>query len=155
MKRLRTRAFSLIEIIIAVSLFGLVVLGSGAYTGFSLASLAEQSNQSQAQSLAYEAISIVRLLAANDWEALAYRETALRYWNNQWSLAGEGSVETLGDFRRQLILETVCRDANQLVVDCLQGLPDEGSKKVTALVSWSGWFGHKQVKYISYVTNWR
>lgn len=155
MSQARHSGFSLIEIIIAVSLFGLVVLASGTYTGFSLASLAEHGRQSQANTLAYEAFSIVRMLASDNWESLNYQQSALRYWNNQWSLVGESSIETIGNFNRQLVFETVCRDVNQLVVDCNQGLPDAGSKKLTVLISWSGWFGLKQIKYSSYVTNWR
>ena len=148
-------AFSLLEIILAIALFGLLILSAGAYAGFSLAGLTGERSQSQAQALADEAAAVVRLLARRGWTNLPYQVSGLSLSGGVWSLAGEGSSEPVGAFQRQLTFNPVCRDGANLLVDCPAGSPDSNAKQVVIDISWSDWSGAHDLRETTYVANWR
>jgi prepilin-type N-terminal cleavage/methylation domain-containing protein len=154
-KSTNVQAFSLLEIIIAVSIFGLVLVSSGAYSGFSLVSLVEQNSYSQASALAHEARTVIKVIADNNWSDLNLHQSGLSYNGQQWSLLGENSTETIDRFSRQLEFISLCRDDKKMLVDCSPGTVDEGSKRVIIKISWSAWYGQRQLKYDTYVSDYR
>jgi|GEM_PF-1581412 len=151
----RSKGFSILEVVVALSLFILILLTVGSYASFSLANLSSQQAVIQAETLGYEASVIMTAIAKRDWSLFNTNVSSLNYNNNQWSFLGPDTVEQLGIYRRQVNLTTVCRDTAQLVVDCSQGTVDSGTYKTTVVVSWSDWSGDHKVKQESYVSNWR
>lgn len=151
-KKLCKNGFSIVEIILALAIFSVLLVGSVSYLGFDLNNLLEQNNLSRANALANEAAVIVKMLAVDDWSNLDKDSSSLNY-NQDWSLQSEGSVETVDNFRRWLEFEAVCRDNKGEVANCgKQTNIDLGSKKVVINIAWQSGVDEKKITYVTYVT---
>lgn len=62
--------------------------------------------------------------------------------------------ETLDIFERKVVFEDVRRDVN-FNIAASGGTLDPDTKKITAIVSWPTRSGTRQVKLITYLTNWK
>ncbi len=151
----RINGFSILEVVVALSLFALLLLTVGTYTGFSLAGLASQQNVIEAETLNQEIQPILASIAKRDWTLFNANVGSLNFSNGQWTFLGQGTVETTGIYQRRLQLSQVCRDANQLVVVCPLGVVDVGTYKYTAVITWSDWRGQQEIKQESYIAQWR
>lgn len=148
------KAFSILEIVVALFIFSLILLTAGSYTGFSLANLSNQEAVIQAETLAQEAQAVLAVIAKRDWSLFDPNVGSLNYANGQWGFLVSGTVEQIDNFTRRLQLIAVCRDAQQKVVDCSSGTIDSGTYRYIVTIDWHDWAGDHQQKNESYIANW-
>lgn len=146
---------SLIEIMVALAIFALAAsaIASLSINGFT--SLTQGGQQAIAENLAQEAIEAARSIREGAWNELQYNRSAILQQAAQWALEGEGTVETIGNYSRQIDFTPVCRDAMNEITDCPGNYTDVQTKLVTITVSWQTVLGKtNQVRQSAYLTNW-
>ncbi|OGC56117.1 hypothetical protein A2797_02020 [candidate division WWE3 bacterium RIFCSPHIGHO2_01_FULL_48_15] len=148
----RLKAFTVIEIILAMGLFTIVV---GAAVGvviqaFSTNRLSEE--ESYANGRASEGIEAARAIATQDFFNLVNGSYGLTTQDGRWEFSG--SSETLGKFTRRIIISNVFRDAQGNIVST-EGSLDLFTKRVESLVNWDFSPGRSNsVSLKTYFTFW-
>ena len=148
----------MIELLVAITIIivALVVLMQ-AYAFFTKANSQNKKNL-EATALAQEMIEATRSVRDESWANFVALSLETAYHPVQsgspakWSLtAGQ---ETISGFTRQIVLSSVFRDANDDIV-ASGGTEDAGTRKLTAIVSWSDQGRNYSVSLVNYLTNWR
>jgi len=145
---------SLIEITIAIVVFGLVgsaivslILGGGN-------TLIQGEKQLQIQLLTQEAMEAVFSIKNRAWNEIAYSKSALGTSSNQWNLVGEDTEEIIGDYKRIISFQNICRNIDKNIVDCPGDYVDFHSKKVVVDIVWQGTEKKSTTTELTYLTNW-
>ena len=130
---------ALIELIIG---FGLLTIVLSSVT--LLIFTARESRQRSANILVAESINIfqaeaLRSVRGEDWNNLSNGIYHLEESGSKWALLS-GS-DTVNNFTREIEIEDICRDSNEIIVDCSSGTLDPSTKKITVRASWSFFFG--------------
>ena len=134
----RTRGFSLIEAILASSLFGLLVTGIVGSLTVGQESVEFSGRRNRALFLAQEAIEAARNIRDNDFSLLADGTYGLAIVANQWALSG--SSDTVDGFTRTLTISPI----------------DAQTKELTATVTWPQNLGRMgNIAITTRLTNWR
>lgn len=148
------RGFTVIEIIVVVTIAALAFVSLIGLYGYSIKALAQNKNSDQALGLATEALEIIRLMRDGSWDNLANLSVDTGYHPLKsglpagWTLAA--GAESIGIFSRKVVLGNVYRDDNANIV-ASGGTLDSQTKKITVTVSW----GSRDLSLITYLTNWR
>lgn len=132
------KGFSLVEIILAVSIFALSVLGltEGLIYGQQSSLLA--SHRAQAVFLANEGIEALQNISAENFNNLNDGPFGLLVENNIYTLSGNSDVWDI--YERQIIVSEI----------------DVYTKQVISNVSWAqGTFNEGQVSLTTYIANWK
>ncbi|MDA2922331.1 hypothetical protein MYX07_03635 [Patescibacteria group bacterium AH-259-L07] len=148
-------AQSIIEVIVAVAIFSLlgVVMASFVVGGFH--GMVQGGEQTEAESLAQEGIEAVRSIRDRAWNEFIYDRSGVVISGNQWNFSGEGTTDTIGQFRRTIDFSDVCRDVSDEIATCPALYADVQSKDVTVDVTWEVREGiSNTVSQASYLTNW-
>ena len=130
--------FSLVEVLLAVSVFGLLVTGLVGGLIYGQQSTAIAGMRSRAAMLADEGLEAVRNIRDENFSNLTDGTYGLTTTGNQWNLSG--TSDTTDIFTRQIVISAV--DANR--------------KQLTSTISWqqnpqrAG-----QIQLVTYPTNWR
>lgn len=135
---MNSKGFSLVEVLLAVSVFGLIVTGliGGLIYGQQSTALAGQ--RARAVMLADEGLEAVRNIRDENFSNLTDGTYGLTTTGNQWNLFG--SSDTTDIFTRQIIISTV----------------DINRKLVTANIAWQQNSQRTgQVQAVTYLTNWK
>lgn len=133
-----TLAFSQVEILLAIALYGLLVTGVLGVLAVAQRNTSVTGERTRAVALAEEGLEVVANLRNASFSNLANGTYGLALSGNQWTLSGSSDVS--GIFTRQITISTV--DANR--------------KQVTSTVTWqqdpqrTG-----TVSLVSYLSNWR
>jgi type II secretory pathway pseudopilin PulG len=149
------RGQSLIEVIVAISIFALVsaTLVSMVVGGYSASRQGGQSTEAEA--LAEQGIEAVRAIRDGAWNKNIYATSAVEVLGAEWAYTGEGSTEIIGDYTRTISFNDVCRNSSQDIVDCPGDFVDAQTKQVVAKVSWMNLAGGtNSVEKIAYITDW-
>lgn len=148
-KRLfKNQGTSLLEAIVAIAVFimlaaSLTVLALGGFDG-----LRRGREHDKATMLSSQALEAARGIAARDWSALIYAASGLNENSGIWSLKGEGTIDQIGDFERQLVFAPVCRDsATAAVTVCPDGIVDDNSKRLTVKINWPNPTGRTELEF--------
>ncbi len=129
--------FSLVEILVAISIFLVFVTAIGSLTVSSGYQLKNSVNRERATALAEEAFEASRNIRDADFANLIDGTHGLTTTGNQWNFSS--SSDTTGVFTRQLAISTI--HANQ--------------KKLDATVSWADKISlTNSVTLTTYLTNW-
>jgi type II secretory pathway pseudopilin PulG len=143
---------SLLEILIAISFFMLIsgsiiflILGS-----FNSLNRNEKFNRGLA--LAQEGVESVRSIQDRAWNEISYSTSSVLVDNDKWIFQGENSFENIGNFKRVISFDDVCRNEQGEITDCPGLYSDPHSKKINSLVSWNDSQG--SIVLESYLTNW-
>ena len=80
----------------------------------------------------------IRAIGRIGWNSFVYDQSAIDINANAWVLAGEGSLENVGNFSRTIYFSDVYRDDNSLIVDAGHALAslDTFSKYADIQVEW-------------------
>ena len=132
------KGFSLVEIMLAVSIFALSVMGLSGGLFYGQMAGITASHRNQAVFYANEGLDATRNIAFDSFGNLVNGSFGLVILDNSYDFAG--SSEFLDIFERQIIISDI--DAN--------------TKKVTSKVSWQGGvMDEGEVILITYITNWK
>ncbi|MBU0661180.1 hypothetical protein KKG22_03295 [Patescibacteria group bacterium] len=146
---------SLIEVILAMTIFALSAVALIALSGGGFAGLEQGGEQTQAEALAQEGLAAVRAIQDRAWNEFDYAQSDVTTTVDGWSFQGEGTSETIGQYTRTITFEDVCRDVHNNIVNCPGDHVDIYSKKALVLVSWEIRPGlTNEVRKVMYLTNW-
>lgn len=137
MKLLNQKAFSLIEVLLAVAAFGLVVTGLTGLYIYGRESSALAGNRQRATFLAEEAQEAVRNIRDQNFANLTDGTYGLSLAGNQWSLSG--SSDTNSGFTRQIVITTIDANTKEIAVtiNWQQNLQRPGTVTTTSrLTNW-------------------
>lgn len=134
------RGFSLVEVLLAVSVFGLIVTGLIGGLIYGQESTALSGQRARATMLADEGLEAVRNIRDEDFANLTRGAKGLVVSGNQWIFSG--AQDSTDIFTRSIVINPVGAEKNK--------------KKVTATVTWQQ---NPQrtgaVSFESYLTNWQ
>ena len=138
-KKSKSRAFSVLEVIVAVSIFALLVASIAGALAFSQDSVAMSSSKPKAIYLAEEGLEAVRNIRDDDYTNLVDGTYGLDLSSGQWEFTGTPDVTD--DFlTRQVVISSV----------------ETNVKQVEVKVSWLKRSGTElNVTMTTYLTNWR
>ena len=151
------KGFSLVEVLLAGALLSLI---SAALVGTMIQGeqgTALSGDYQRAVLLADECTEAVRDIRNSAWNILPRTADGLNldYDNNIWGLTGSATTETIDIYDRTMAFEEVCRDVNNVIVDCPGGEVDLYTVKVTCQVAWNSIADvDRTIEKTTYLTNW-
>ena len=149
------KGFSLIEVILAVAIFGLI---AASLTSISLgggAALVQGADQTEATALAQEGIEAVMSIRDNAWNEFVFSASSVSVSGSEWVFDGEGTTETIGNFTRTISFEDICRDGSDSITDCPGVYIDPHTQLVVSTVTWTSVTGvENEVVKRAIVSNW-
>lgn len=133
--------FSLIEVIIAITIFalvasGLTMLALGGFDGFN-----SSTKRSEAANFLNEAVVGSQVLAQTNWSSFTYQSSGIEKNGANWILKGEGTSDSLNGMTRILKIKNLCRSELGLYSDCSDSAIDAHAKQITVEVNWLDNFG--------------
>lgn len=146
---------SILEVIIALAIFGLIAAALASLSVGGLVGLEQGGEQTQAEALAQEGIEAIRSIRDGAWNENVYTTSSVAISGGEWVFSGEGTTETIGKFTRTISFKDVCRDASDDIAPCPSTYTDVHSKEATVAISWETRPGVTNiVQKIAYITNW-
>jgi hypothetical protein len=146
---------SVLEVIVAMAIFGLITSAMISMVTGSFVGLTQGGEQTQAEGLAREGVEAVKAIYDEAWNQLTHTTSAVSVSGGKWVFDGEGTTETIGQFTRTISFADVCRDATDAIVVCPGTYTDVHSQEVTATVTWDTRGGvSNTVERVAYITNW-
>ena len=150
-----TRGQSLMEVVLALAIFGFITAALVTMVLGSFSSLESGGEHVEAQELALEGIEAVKSIRDGAWNELTFNQSGVFQSGSQWALLGEGTTETIGQFTRTITYDAVCRNGSDDIVACPGSYTDVHTLKVTSQVSWDIRPGITDaVQEIAYLTDW-
>jgi Tfp pilus assembly protein PilV len=144
---------SLIEIIIAIAVFTMIVMGTMSVVlgSFSMSRQAEEG--SKAGLLAQEGMEAVNSLKNQNWNNVTNGAHGITKTGGTWTFTG--TSDTTEKYTRVITVSDVFRDGSGNIVT-LGGTIAPETKKVSVIVSWNfGGTRHDGVVINQYVTRWQ
>jgi len=135
-KKLGQKGFSVVEVLLATTLFGFLVVAVIGAVIYGRASAANAGERMRATQIADEGIEVLRNLRDNSFVNLNAGTYGLQQSSGQWSLAGTSDVT--GIFTRTVTIANT--DANR--------------RAVTVTVTWPQGSSTAQLSVSSELTNW-
>lgn len=151
---LNNKGQSLLEIIVAMAIFALISATMVVFSTSGFLSLNVGGEQTEAAALAQEGMEAVRSIRDRAWNELIFTTSSVMTSSGQWFFGGENTQAQVGDYLRTITTESVCRDANNVIVDCPASYTDVQTKKITSQIDWPVRNTTNTVKQVSYLTNW-
>ncbi|MEK7561117.1 MAG: hypothetical protein AAB539_04155 [Patescibacteria group bacterium] len=154
---LNSRGFGLVEVVVAIGITVMVLIGSITAARVALRRSSEQVNQIRATFLVEEGIEAMRVLRDNGWSAnIAGLATStnlyLVYDGLSWSATTTLQANSEGLFERIFVLSDVFRGADDDITQS-GGTWDPETKLARMDVSWRGRRGTSTVNASTYLAN--
>ncbi len=138
LKTHKQRGFSLVEIILAIAIFGLSVMGFSTGLVYGQQSSLVAVHRNQAVWLASEGIEASKNIASEDFNNLVDGDFGLSIAGNSYIF--DGTTDSWDIYERHITISSV----------------DTNTKKVESYVLWSqGLFDEGNVDFETYITNWK
>lgn len=154
---IRGEGFGLIEIVVAVSIAALLIVGLGQVTQVSLALLREERMNFEAALLVNEGIEALRMLRDASWSRnIAALSTGINYFvsaTSTWGVWDTSRPYIRNRYHRTIRLDPAHREIGTDRIIDAGGYDDLGTRKLTATVSWQGRNGTSSVSSVTYLTN--
>jgi len=150
----RTQGQSVIEVIVAVSIFAIVAGSSVIAILGSLSSIRLAEEESQAAFIASEGLEATKSIRNQAWANLINGTYGLSL-GSIWTFSGASDIDPSGKFTRTVDIASVTRDGNGTIVTS-GGTVDTETKKITSTVSWNFTpTRQNSVIMTMYLTNWQ
>ncbi len=147
--------FSLIEVLLASSIFVLVVTSLIGAIIYAQQSSRVNGDRTRAILLLDEAMEAMRSIRSDSWNEIVLNQSGLEQSGGEWNFIGEGSTETIDKFTRKIELMDVCRDSSDQIVGCPGAYLDVDTKQVMITVNWQARPGViTGISDTMYITNW-
>jgi prepilin-type N-terminal cleavage/methylation domain-containing protein len=129
---------SLLELVVAMAVFAVLAAALSTALLSGLDTREKSVRILSARVLADEAAEALRDIAANEWNAMRYEQSAI-IASDKWELAGEGTSGQIGAFARTVIFSPAYRDksSHEPSVSGEGAYNDVMSKWAEAVVSWT------------------
>jgi Tfp pilus assembly protein PilV len=131
--RLKKKAFSLVEVILATTIILIIILGVSRSLSYSVQSTSTSNNASIANYLAYEGMEAIRNLRDENFSNLTDGTYGITLINGRWALVASQDVSNI--FTRRITISTLTPT----------------SKRATVIISWLD----KQISLSQDFTTWR
>ncbi len=163
----REKAFTLIEILVALAVAAIFLPALGKTLTFAVTSSSQGDMYSQAYAKSQQDLEAMYYIKDNradiwDWETIPSETSNSEYYQvaksgDSWSLSGgkmtASSLSSVDGFTSSIQVFPVRRYADgELVENETDGAPDPYTKKVVSKVMWQGTNGVEEVSLSSYVT---
>lgn len=125
------KGFSVVEILVAVAIFGLMAVGLGGTLSYVISSTNSAGISDRATMLAYEGIEAVRTIRNEDYNNLTDGTYGLGINSNKWVLSG--TSEDIGRYTREVEITSF----------------DSNTKKVIVNVSWQDQYSSVKSIYLT------
>ncbi|MFZ2189971.1 MAG: prepilin-type N-terminal cleavage/methylation domain-containing protein, partial [Candidatus Magasanikiibacteriota bacterium] len=145
---------SLLEVIVALAIFALISATMVSLSTGGFVSMNVGGEQTEAQALAGEGVEAVRAIRDRAWNELTFTTSSITTSSGQWIFSGENTIAQLGDYKRTITVETICRDVSNNITPCPGFYTDVQTKKITSQIDWPVRDTTNTVKQVSYLTNW-
>lgn len=146
--------WSLVEAMVAMAIFALVAVSLVSLSAGSLNPWLGRGATNQAEALAQEGLEATRTIKDRAWNELVFAKSGLNWSGSAWSLTGENTEETIGEYTRYLEFANVCRNDQGQIAVCPATRTDPHLKQVKATVKWGVTPLNKQVIKTIYLANW-
>lgn len=147
--------FSLIDIIVATAILGLVFFTIYQLFIISIQASYSRTNKLMAAQIAREGIEVIRTMRNNSWSSnLGSLTSSTNYYlnfNDDWEITTVPSPIIDGLFNRTIIFGDVYRDANDNISG--SGTFDSNTKKLTTTITWTEQGKSKNFTLETYITN--
>lgn len=144
---------SVIEVIIAVSLFVIITVSSVVTLLGSFSTTRLASEETQATYYAVEGLEAVQSIRNQNWDNLMNGDYGLSSSGNVWSFSGASDVN--GKFTRVISISDVERDGSGNIVSS-GGTVDPEIKNIVSTITWSFTPSRNNtVSSTTYLTNWQ
>ena len=151
---IRQRAFSIIEIILAMAIFVILTASSISIIISSFLSSRVVKEEQQAMDLAIEGMNVVEAFRDQDWDNLAEGDYGLALNDGEWQFSGGSDTDSSGKYTRIINISAVERDIDGEIITV--GITDEETKLVTVDIAWDFNPGRpKNIVLEKYLTNWQ
>ncbi|PIR64100.1 MAG: hypothetical protein COY81_01930 [Candidatus Pacebacteria bacterium CG_4_10_14_0_8_um_filter_43_12] len=147
-----TLGFSIIELLVAMSLFLIVVVTGLTTVIYSFTINRRSVEETGAVLLSQEGLEAVRSIRDQDWNSLTPGTYGIDASGGNWTLSG--SNNTIDDYTREIIIEAVQRDGSGAVV-LSGGTVDPDTYRVISQTQWN--FIPSQtntIRFVEYFSNW-
>lgn len=136
-KNIRKNAFSLVELLIAISIFSIISVALISGISYLQTSSIATRDQSNAIFIIKETFSIIKSLRNNGWNEIE-KDVALglKLESGVWEVDSQQGYDEIGKFRREVVFRSVCRDNNDNIVECPGAYTDVWSLKADIRISW-------------------
>ena len=151
MKIKKFKAFSIIELLVAMTAFLLIAIPVGAVISLGYRNLTYDNAYMKAVFYAEEGIEAARFIRAASWDNLDPGVYGIQLAKGGWELTEDPQTEN--GYLRSIIISNVFRDSSGNISD-ISGTPDPNTKKIESKVSWT-WLSlqNKEVSFVVYLTN--
>lgn len=151
----RKSGFGLVEILVVSSMVSVAVIGFAQVAQLSLRLLDREKSVLEATYIAEEGMEGMRALRDAGWTSnIASLTNGTTYYisaTSTWSVATAPQAFMNGKYARTIVLNAVSRDASDHIA--ASGTLDNGTRKVTATVSWFDRNATTSVSVSGYLTN--
>ncbi|MEK7147820.1 MAG: hypothetical protein AAB758_00825 [Patescibacteria group bacterium] len=155
-RKIRTQGSSLVEALVAVSIFLVVVISVTSVSSFLIKNSLETLAKVQAAYLTEEGLEVMRLFRDVSWSnniasLVSGDPFSLTFDGEGWDIVSV-SAPVDGTFSRTLMLGDVYRDGSGNIV-ASGGTLDPNTKKITSTISWNSRGGLNTRSLSTYLTN--
>ncbi len=152
---LNKKGQSLLEVILAIMIFGLLCSALVTMSLGGFVSLKQGGEYTEAEAYAQQGVEGIRAIQGSAWNKLTVTSTAVTSTGNVWSFVGENTSSTLGIYSRSIVFANVCRDVSNSIITCPGSYTDLNTKQATVTVTWlSTRNAVNTIQKITYLTNW-
>ena len=151
MKTRNLKAFSIIELLVAMTAFLLITIPVGAVVSLGYRNLTYDNAYMKAVFYAEEGIEAARFIRAASWGNLNSGTYGIDLTKGGWELTEDPQTEN--GYLRSIVISNVFRDSSGNISD-EAGTADPNTKKIESKVSWT-WLSlqNKEVSFVVYLTN--
>ena len=151
-----TQGFGVVEIIVAISIISLTVVGLFNATVVSFQTISDNTKRIQATFLLEETIEVLKVLRDQSWAVRiatvsTNTDQFLTFNGTQWRTTND-NIFIDDIFERKFQITDVYRDSNDDIVSS-GGTLDSNTKKVTSSVAWASRSGTTTISASTYITN--
>ncbi|MCA9381216.1 hypothetical protein KC678_03035 [Candidatus Dojkabacteria bacterium] len=134
----KRKAFSSLEVILAIGLFSFLILALSGGLAFSVQGNADASQKVKAAYLAQEGIEAAKTIRGNDFANLADGTYGISSAGNAWTFSGTDNV--IDEYTRTITVSTI----------------DSLTKQIDSTVTWNSLTGvPNTITYSTYLTDWQ
>ena len=143
---------SLLEIIVAIGVFIILVIGSLSASSYYLNNYQRSKELSKVREITQETFAAVRSIGYNDWSRIVSGTYGIATSSGKWILTSTPDI-ILDRYKRKVVIDSVNRDQNCDITSS-GGYNDPDTKLVSTTVSWSTQIGNSSRSFSRYITRW-